>query len=282
MRALISVCVAAIVALTAQLAGVPIPARSPVPDPRSPVSRVAPRAPRLASRSTRVFSAWDKTDSPGCAVGVFRDGATRVSAAATAWRRSSTICRLPPTPVFYAGSVSKQFTAMAVALAIQQGKLVVRRFDPEVPAGAAGLRRRDQDQPPPAPHQRAPRLQHALVDRRPARRRRLGQPRGAADDGAAVAVELRARRRVPLLEHRLHAARDHRRARDRHAVRRLCRRQHLQAARDGGHPLPRRCDAGWCTIARWPTAGAAAAGRSTRRSTSAPAPAASTRTSPTS
>ena len=55
------------------------------------------------------------------------------------WRRSSTTCRLARTH-FYAGSVSKQFTAMAAALAIQQGKLAyddpIRKYLPELPAYA--------------------------------------------------------------------------------------------------------------------------------------------------
>ena len=133
MRALISVGVAALVALTAQLA-----AR---PDPRSPTSDLQTGSPNL--QIDRVFSAWDKRDSPGCAVGVFRDRATVYS---KGYGMASLEHDLPiaTDTVFYAGSVSKQFTAMAVALAIQQGKLSyddsIRKYLPELPAYADAIK----------------------------------------------------------------------------------------------------------------------------------------------
>ena len=83
-----------------------------------------------------VFAQWDRPDSPGCALGVYQDG--RI-----AYSRGYGMADLehdsPITPdsVFYAGSVSKQFTAMAAALAIKQGKLGpdddVRKYVPELP-----------------------------------------------------------------------------------------------------------------------------------------------------
>ena len=51
---------------------------------------------------------------------------------------------ITPETVFYAGSVSKQFTAMAAALAIQQGKLAyddsIRKYLPELPAYADAIK----------------------------------------------------------------------------------------------------------------------------------------------
>ena len=51
---------------------------------------------------------------------------------------------ITPDSVFYAGSVSKQFTAMAAALAIQQGKLgyddPIRKYLPELPAYADAIK----------------------------------------------------------------------------------------------------------------------------------------------
>jgi CubicO group peptidase (beta-lactamase class C family) len=98
---------------------------------------------RQASQIDAVLAPWDKKDSPGCALGVFRDGAI-------AYQRGYGMASLEhdvpiaPESVFYAGSVSKQFTAMAVALAMQDGKLSyddpVRKYLPEVPAYADAIK----------------------------------------------------------------------------------------------------------------------------------------------
>jgi CubicO group peptidase (beta-lactamase class C family) len=90
-----------------------------------------------------VFAAWTAKDSPGCAVGVFKDGAI---ALARGYGMASLEHDVPITPesVFYAGSVSKQFTAFAAALAIKQGKLAyedsIRKYLPELPAYADAIR----------------------------------------------------------------------------------------------------------------------------------------------
>ena len=59
------------------------------------------------------------------------------TSAATAWRDLEHDVPITPRRVFYVGSVSKQFTAFAAALAIQQGKLSldddVRKYLPELP-----------------------------------------------------------------------------------------------------------------------------------------------------
>jgi CubicO group peptidase (beta-lactamase class C family) len=96
----------------------------------------APQAPPWAAPVDAVFAQWDKAGSPGCALGVYQDGRM-------AYGRGYGMADLehdaPITPdsVFYAGSVSKQFTAMAVALAIRQGRLGadddVRKYVPELP-----------------------------------------------------------------------------------------------------------------------------------------------------
>jgi len=83
-----------------------------------------------------VFAQWDRPDSPGCALGVYQDG--RI-AYARGYGIADLEHNVPITQdsVFYAGSVSKQFTAMAVALAISQGRLGadddVRKYVPELP-----------------------------------------------------------------------------------------------------------------------------------------------------
>ena len=83
-----------------------------------------------------VFAEWNRRDSPGCALGVYRNGAI-------AYERGYGMADLEhdvpiaPDTVFYVGSLSKQFTAFAAALAIQQGSLSasdsIRKFLPELP-----------------------------------------------------------------------------------------------------------------------------------------------------
>lgn len=93
-------------------------------------------APPWAGAVDAVFAEFDRPDAPGCALGVYQAG--RISYA-RGYGMADLEHDAPVTPdsVFYAGSVSKQFTAMAVALAIRQGKLApdddVRKYVPELP-----------------------------------------------------------------------------------------------------------------------------------------------------
>ncbi|MEO6237728.1 MAG: serine hydrolase domain-containing protein [Vicinamibacterales bacterium] len=124
MRILVALSVAAMVAVSVALAA-------------------APQTSALHAQIDGIFSAWDRKDSPGCALGVFRDGAI-------AYQRGYGMASLehdvPITAasVFYAGSVSKQFTAMAAALAMRRGKLSyddsIRRYLPELPAYADAIK----------------------------------------------------------------------------------------------------------------------------------------------
>ncbi len=83
-----------------------------------------------------VFLDLDRTDSPGCAAGVVRGGRLIF---ADGWGSANLDHEIPITPgtVFYLGSVSKQFTAAAVALAAEQGHLSldddIRVHLPELP-----------------------------------------------------------------------------------------------------------------------------------------------------
>ena len=85
----------------------------------------------------RVFAAYDKPDSPGCALGVVRDGNFIYK---RGYGQASLELGVPLTPesVFYMGSVSKQFTAASVVLAAEQGFLSldddVRKYIPELPS----------------------------------------------------------------------------------------------------------------------------------------------------
>ncbi|MGB8475782.1 MAG: serine hydrolase domain-containing protein, partial [Candidatus Acidiferrum sp.] len=85
----------------------------------------------------QVFAAYDKPDSPGCALGVVRDGSFIYK---RGYGEGSLELGVPLTPesVFYMGSVSKQFTAASVVLAAEQGYLSldddVRKYIPELPS----------------------------------------------------------------------------------------------------------------------------------------------------
>ena len=91
----------------------------------------------LEHKVDQVFSAYNKPDTPGCALGVVRDGAFVYK---SGYGTASLELGVPLTPqsVFYMGSVSKQFTAASVVLAAEQGYLSldddIRKYIPELPS----------------------------------------------------------------------------------------------------------------------------------------------------
>jgi CubicO group peptidase (beta-lactamase class C family) len=90
----------------------------------------------IRARVDRVFAAYDRTDSPGCAVGVYRDGRAALARGYGMANLELNVA-LSPQSVFDIGSTSKQFTATSVVLLAQQGKLSldddIRKFIPELP-----------------------------------------------------------------------------------------------------------------------------------------------------
>src|SRR5215475_5519087 len=92
--------------------------------------------PDVAKRVDGVFAKWNRADSPGCALGVYRGGQI-------VYKRGYGIedlnedVHITPGTVFHVASMSKQFTAAAVVLLAQQGKLSldddVRKYIPELP-----------------------------------------------------------------------------------------------------------------------------------------------------
>jgi CubicO group peptidase (beta-lactamase class C family) len=88
-----------------------------------------------ATRVDKVFTQYDKPDSPGCALAVIKDGNV-------VYKRGYGIADLDhdipikPDSVFHVASVSKQFTAMAILLLAKQNKLSlddeVRKYIPEL------------------------------------------------------------------------------------------------------------------------------------------------------
>lgn len=90
----------------------------------------------LAQAVDALFAAWDRWDSPGAAVGVWRQGKL-------VYKRGYGCANLEyqipitPTTVFHVASVSKQFTTAAIVYLAQQGQLAldddIRRYLPFVP-----------------------------------------------------------------------------------------------------------------------------------------------------
>lgn len=89
-----------------------------------------------------LFSRWDRPDSPGCAIGVIRDGRL-------VYQRGYGMANLDHSipisgkTVFYIASTSKQFTALSIAWLAARGRLSltddIRRYIPELPADWAGV-----------------------------------------------------------------------------------------------------------------------------------------------
>ncbi len=90
----------------------------------------------LTSRVDEIFAEWDRSDSPGCALAVIRDGQI-------VYQRGYGMADLEhdvpiePDSVFYIGSVSKQFVAMTLLLLEEQERLSldddIRKYLPDFP-----------------------------------------------------------------------------------------------------------------------------------------------------
>jgi len=90
----------------------------------------------ITSRVDKFFEKWDKPDSPGCALGIVKDGQL-------IYKRGYGMANLDynipisPKSVFDIASISKQFTAMSILLLAKQGKLSlddeIQKYLPELP-----------------------------------------------------------------------------------------------------------------------------------------------------
>ncbi len=93
-------------------------------------------------RVRQVFAAYDHTDTPGCAAGVSLAG-NEVLRGAWGMADLEHHVALTADSIFEAGSVSKQFTAAAVLLLAEQGKLSltdpVSKYFPELPGYGAPI-----------------------------------------------------------------------------------------------------------------------------------------------
>lgn len=110
--------------LTALLAtGLPVAASVQTPTP-----------PALAGQVDEIFSAFTP-DTPGCAVAVYQDGRTILAKGYGSANLEYGVPITPTTP-FIVGSVSKQFTAAAIALLVEEKRIAltddVRKYVPEL------------------------------------------------------------------------------------------------------------------------------------------------------
>jgi CubicO group peptidase (beta-lactamase class C family) len=90
----------------------------------------------LTDKVDKIFARWDSGDSPGCALAVIKD-------AHIIYKRGYGMADLDhnipiaPVSIFHVASISKQFTAAAIVLLAQEGKLSLddeaRKYIPELP-----------------------------------------------------------------------------------------------------------------------------------------------------
>ncbi len=97
----------------------------------------------LTDQVDKLFKTWDKPDSPGCSLGVIKDGQFIYK---RGYGMANLEYNIPITSraVFRIGSTSKQFTAMCIALLEEQGKISVddsiRKYFPEMPEYANNIK----------------------------------------------------------------------------------------------------------------------------------------------
>lgn len=91
---------------------------------------------KLQVRVDSLFSQWNNNYSPGCALGIIKEGKLIYK---KGYGLSNLEYDIPITPasIFHMASVSKQFTAFSIVLLAQEGKLSldhdIRKYLPEVP-----------------------------------------------------------------------------------------------------------------------------------------------------
>ncbi|MDH4198148.1 MAG: beta-lactamase family protein [Candidatus Aminicenantes bacterium] len=89
---------------------------------QAPPAKAAGAELSLRAKVDKVFERWNRSDTPGCAVGVAVNGQP-VLIRAYGMANLEYGIRIRPDTVFESGSVAKQFTAAAIALLVQEGKL---------------------------------------------------------------------------------------------------------------------------------------------------------------
>jgi CubicO group peptidase (beta-lactamase class C family) len=101
-------------------------------------STQTPTTPKIdpTEQLDKVFQKWNRTDSPGCALSVMKDGRI-VYKHGYGMADLDHNVTITPSTVFHVASMSKQFTAASILLLAQQGKLSldddVHKYIPELP-----------------------------------------------------------------------------------------------------------------------------------------------------
>ncbi|MDQ3819352.1 MAG: beta-lactamase family protein, partial [Acidobacteriota bacterium] len=107
-----------------------------VPGPLVAAQGLSGASTDLSQKVDQLFSREDKRDSPGCAVGIIRDGKIIYQRGYGMANLDFNIPNSPAT-VFNVASVSKQFTAASVILLAQRGKISldddIRKYVSEMP-----------------------------------------------------------------------------------------------------------------------------------------------------
>lgn len=107
-----------------------------------PAAVAAQQADARVAKVDSIFADMQGTARPGCAVGALQDGQFLLRRGYGMANLESGLAITPET-VFYMGSLSKQFTAMSIALLAQDGRLQLdapaQTWLPEIPAMGAGI-----------------------------------------------------------------------------------------------------------------------------------------------
>src|ERR1700722_15329921 len=102
----------------------------------APLAKAQALSPDLSAQVDKVFEKWDHTDTPGCALGVYKDGQI-VYEHGYGMANLNDDVSITPETVFHVASMSKQFTGASILLLAQQGKLSldddVHKYIPELP-----------------------------------------------------------------------------------------------------------------------------------------------------
>lgn len=94
---------------------------------QTPSAAPGPQA-DVSTRVDNLFEKWDRTDSPGCALSVMKDGHIIYEHGYGMADLDHNVT-ITPSTVFHVASTSKQFTAASIVLLAQQGKL---SFDDDI------------------------------------------------------------------------------------------------------------------------------------------------------
>lgn len=101
-----------------------------------------PDADVLTQKVDQLFVSWDKPGSPGCALGIIKDGQL-IYARGYGMANLEYVIPITAKSIFRIGSTSKQFTAMCLALLEEEGKLSlddgIRKYLPQMPEYAEAI-----------------------------------------------------------------------------------------------------------------------------------------------